>query len=75
VHDGIEIEKRGVPAAVICTDQFERTGKAIAEMRGMADFPFIIVPHPIGSLTEEELAGRAELAFAQAVELLRGARG
>jgi hypothetical protein len=70
VHDGIEIEKRGIPAAVICTDQFEKTGKAISEMRGMAGFPFVTVPHPVGSLSQDEVAGRAEIAFAAAVKLL-----
>lgn len=70
MHDGIEIERKGVPAVVICTEEFERTGKAISEMRGAAGYPFVVVPHPIGILDEKELSVRAEQAIDRVVELL-----
>jgi hypothetical protein len=70
VHDGIELEKRGIPAAVICTEEFENMGRASAAAAGLPDYPFAIVPHPIGRLSDEELQRKAEKAAPQAIELL-----
>lgn len=71
MHDGIEIEKMGIPAVVICTSEFEQTGKAIAQMRGLADYPFVVIPHPIGTLSEEALADRAKQALSEVIRLLK----
>ena len=70
--DGIEIEVRGVPAAVVCTEPFIATGRAMARARGKADYPFAIVPHPIGSASDTEMRARAEAALPQVVQLLTG---
>jgi hypothetical protein len=70
VHDGIELERRGVPTAVICTDEFARSAKAQAAICGNPDYPFVVVPHPIGSLTAAELAARARTAAPQVIEIL-----
>lgn len=70
MHDGLEVEKRGIPAVVVCTEEFESTGKAITEMRGAAGYPFVLVPHPIGVLDEATLKQRAKDALPQVVNLL-----
>jgi hypothetical protein len=70
LHDGIELEQRGVPTAVICTDQFVASAKAQAAICGNPDYPFVVVPHPIGSLTPVELRERARAATGQVVEIL-----
>lgn len=70
--DGIEIEVRGKPAAVVCTEPFIMTGKAMARARGRADYPFAVIPHPIGSATDAEMRARAEAALPQVVNLLTG---
>jgi hypothetical protein len=70
LHDGIELEQRGVPTAVICTDQFVASAKAQAAICGNPDYPFVVVPHPIGSLTPGELRERARAATGQVVEIL-----
>jgi hypothetical protein len=70
LHDGIELEQRGVPTAVICTDQFVASAKAQAAICGNPDYPFVVVPHPIGSLTPVELRERARAATSQVVEIL-----
>jgi hypothetical protein len=76
VHDGIEFDKRGVPAAAIITHIFTTTGKAMAEIDSVPDYPFLIVPHPLSSLTEQELRGRAAaLVPAIARVLLKGEGG
>ena len=73
VHDGIEIEKRGIPAVAICTEAFEPGLDALAKMRGMPDYRFALVPHPLGVLFDDELRQRAELAAPQVFEIMTGA--
>lgn len=69
VHDGVEIEKMGVPGIAICTEAFKPGLDALAAMRGMPDYAFAIVPHPLGVLFDDELLLRAELAAPQVVEI------
>ena len=64
------MERRGVPAAVICSDQFIESARAQAAICGNPDYPFVVVPHPIGSLTETELGERARLAAGQVIDIL-----
>jgi hypothetical protein len=59
VHDGIEMERRGIPAAVICTEPFRPTVETVTKVRGMAGYPVAYLPHPVGSLTDDELRDRA----------------
>ena len=70
MHDGIALERRGTPAAVICTDVFERMGRATAAVAGLPDYPFVLVPHPVGRLNPEQLRARAEAALPGIVALL-----
>ncbi|NEE00451.1 UGSC family (seleno)protein [Phytoactinopolyspora halotolerans] len=59
VADGIRLEQAGLPAAVICTDAFETTSQAMAELKGDQAYPFILTEHPIANLTGEQIAQRA----------------
>ena len=70
LHDGIELEKRKIPAAVICTDLFIPSAKTQAAISGIPSYPFVIVPHPIGRLGGDGLKERAAVAAPQVVELL-----
>ena len=70
MHDGIELDRRGVPAAVICTDEFVASAKAQAAICGNPDYPFAVVAHPIGSLTPAELRARAAVALPQVIAIL-----
>jgi hypothetical protein len=72
VHDGIELDFRGKPAAVICTDSFLVTGRAMARARGIPDYPVVVVQHPIITLTEDELHVQAEKALPEIVAILTG---
>ena len=65
------IEQRGTPAAVICTDQFVSSAKMTAQTFGMAGFPFAKILHPIGRVSEQELAERAEIALPQVMAILQ----
>lgn len=57
---------------MLCTEPFEVTARNMARMLGMDDYPFVMVAHPIGSLTADEVSGRAAAAYAQAVPMLQG---
>lgn len=70
LHDGIELEKRNIPAAVISTDLFIPTANAQSMISGITSYPFAVIPHPIGRLNETELMERAEAAAAQVIKLL-----
>ena len=68
--DGIVLEKAGVPSASIVTDVFEVTGRAMAEQWGQPFYRFLIMPHPIGNLSEAELDQRAREMAPQVAKLL-----
>lgn len=70
MHDGIELEKLGVPSAVLITNEFVNQAKAIAEIQGIPEYPFAILNHPIGRLTPEALKSRAETAIPQILKIL-----
>jgi len=55
---------------VLCTEPFEVTAKNIARIMGLADYPFLLLQHPIGSCTLPELKARAEVAYQQALPIL-----
>ncbi len=54
------MERRGIPAAVICTEAFSPTVETVAKVRGMEGYPVAYIPHPVGSLTEDQLRERAK---------------
>ena len=72
MHDGIEIDDRGTPAAVIVTEPFIPTVQAIADIRALPDYRYAVIEHPLGSLNEAELRPRAKAAVAQIAAILLG---
>jgi hypothetical protein len=70
VLDGILMERRGIPAASICTDLFVPNGQAIAEAHGAPDYPFALVPHPLASASLAELARQAKEVLPELIRLL-----
>jgi hypothetical protein len=59
VHDGIEMEKLGIPTASIVTHVFVNTANAMTRMMGVPDFEYIVAQHPLSSLTDAEIKERA----------------
>lgn len=70
MHDGIELEKLGIPGVGIATEAFKPGLDQLASMRGMPNYPYAIVPHPIGVLPPDELRDRARLAAPQVAEIV-----
>ena len=67
--DAVRFEELGLPAVAILTEPFMTTGKVMAALQGFADYPFATVPHPVASLTVEQVAAVAD-AVTPAVERL-----
>ncbi|WP_165964044.1 UGSC family (seleno)protein [Actinomadura sp. KC216] len=65
VRDAIALERRGVPAYVVCTSELVTTARIAARAAGVPDLPLTVIDHPLGSLTDDLLAARAEDASGQ----------
>jgi hypothetical protein len=70
VLDGIVMEKLRIPTAVICTQPFISSGKAMALAHGFPDYPFAIMPHPINATPYDILDQWAEETLPEVVRLL-----
>ena len=67
--DAVRFEELGLPAAAILTEPFRATGLVMAELQGFAGYPFATVPHPVASLSVEQVTALAD-AITPAVESL-----
>ena len=70
MHDGIHLDRAGIPAATICTDHFVATAQATATVWGVPDYPVIYMPHPLSTLTEGEIQAQAQRLADQIVRVL-----
>ena len=74
MHDGIQFERRGVPAVVFVTEPFVGAARAMAALDGLSQFPFLTLPHPTAELHADEVRRAAQLLADQvAATLLDGA--
>ena len=55
VHDTIEFEKRGIPAAVIITQAFRNAAAFQFRSKGMEGHATIEMPHPVSNLSPDEI--------------------
>lgn len=60
VHDGIELESRGIPTVAVHTSVFTGSANAHAVAFGRPDYDPVTVRHPIAGLTPQEVAARAD---------------
>ncbi len=58
MHDAVNLEQVGIPAAVIVEDLFEKAANTKLRMMGMREFEPIVVPHPLGVATEAKHKGQ-----------------
>jgi hypothetical protein len=59
VLDAVILEKAGVPTIPIITDVFDTTAREMAELWGVPEFRFVMMPHPLGSLSDAGIRERA----------------
>jgi hypothetical protein len=74
VADGVAFERRGVPAAVICSDAFRTTADAMAALQGATGYRYVTTAHPVAPLDPDEVRQRAERALPEVLEILLGPR-
>lgn len=72
MHDGIELERRGVPTAVVVTTPFVGAGRAMADLDGRPDYRFSVIRHPSAELHGEELVTVARGAASDMEAILLG---
>ena len=72
MHDGIEMERLGIPTASIITDVFLNTAKAMTRMMGVPDYEFVVAQHPLSSLTDDECKERAAIIAPDVERILLG---
>jgi hypothetical protein len=72
VTDGVMLERRGTPAAVICSDAFRSSADAMAGLRGAPGYRYATTPHPVAVLTPGQVAERAVTVLPDVVALLVG---
>ena len=66
-----ELAKRGLTTAVICSEPFKALGKNQARVFGAPDLLLVMIPHPLGGLSLEQVQGRALVAIPQVVALIK----
>ena len=72
MHDGIEMERLGLPTASIITHVFNNTAKAMTRMMGVPEYEYAVAPHPLSSLSDEECRERAEALLPDVERILLG---
>jgi len=72
MHDGISLESLGVPTAVIVTTTFLHEARVQREALGMQGLVPVVIEHPLSSLSDDEIRGRAAQALAQVLGVWRG---
>ncbi len=55
VHDTIEFEKRGIPAAVIITQACRNAAVFQFKSKGMEGHAYVEMPHPVSNLSTEDM--------------------
>ncbi len=55
VHDAIEFEKRGIPAAVIITQAFRNAAIFQFKSKGMEGHAYVEMPHPVSNLSQDDM--------------------
>lgn len=66
-----ELRRRGLVTAVVCSGPFLKLGRTQARVFGVPDLPLIEIQHPLGGISMEEVRGRADVAAARFLALLR----
>ena len=66
-----QLRKRGLVAAVVCSDPFLKLGQAQAKTFGVPDLPLLRIPHPLGGIGIEQVQGRVEAALPILLQLVK----
>jgi len=66
-----QLTKRGLIAAVVCSDSFMKLGTAQAKVFGVPDLPLLKIQHPLGGLNMDKVRARAAIAVPQLLKVVK----
>ena len=66
-----QLTKRGLIAAVVCSDSFMKLGRAQAKVFGVPDLPLLKIQHPLGGLNMDKVIERAGVALPQLIKVVK----
>ena len=66
-----QLTKRGLIAAVVCSDSFMKLGTAQAKVFGVPDLPLLKIQHPLGGLDMDKVRERAAVALPQFLKMVK----
>ena len=69
-----QLTKRGLIAAVVCSDTFMKLGTAQAKVFGVPDLPLLQISHPLGGLSMDKVRERAAVALPQLLSMVKEKR-
>jgi|TARA_Y100000031_G_C8232861_1_gene391781 hypothetical protein len=69
MRDAVALETKGIPTAVVITTQFEREAHMQRVVLGMEDMEPVVISHPLSTLSDEEIDGRASEAAPQVLSV------
>jgi hypothetical protein len=69
-----QLTKRGLIAAVVCSDSFMKLGTAQAKVFGVPDLPLLKIQHPLGGLKMDKVRARADVAVPQLLKVVKEQR-
>lgn len=61
--DQLNLEKKGIPTVTIATTELVGLARSTAFSVGVADMPFVVVPHPMGGIPLSEITQKAKDAY------------
>jgi hypothetical protein len=62
LHDAVTAERLGVPAIGVMTERFVSAAELMARVLGMPGYPFVVIPHPVSSASDDDLREMAIIA-------------
>ena len=72
MHDGVSLEARSRPTAVVVTSEFAREAEAQRAALGMDALVPVVIRHPLSTLTDAEIEARAADIATQAARIWLG---
>jgi len=74
LRDAIELEWEGTPTVAIIADALVGSAEAMKKVSGMPDYPYVVVPYPVGTLSDDEVAALAKKITPEIIGLLTSDR-
>jgi hypothetical protein len=72
MHDAATLEGLGVPTAPIVTVEFVEEARLQRDALGLRELEPAVIDHPLSTLSEEQIKGRAEVAAGHCRRILLG---